>query len=127
VDLNSTVLVQDPATQSIGPSQAVHEWPKAHPLHHTAHTDATRGHLRVFRVYDTAAALPSDLNHFAVFHKNGNSSLSSCESLHSLQSIAICFDVEFDKITPLPFQPIPEFLCEWATCGSKKLTGLHGV
>ena len=58
-----------------------------------------------------AVSLPADLNHFAVFDQHWHDALpAGASSRMRCAGDGIGLDVVFDKLRPLPLQPLPHLL-----------------
>src|SRR5579863_4383652 len=82
--------------------------------------------MRSLRFHHAAVALPADLHHFAVFDENRYAAMTRRESTHPATGLTVAFDVVFNKIRALPFQPLAHLLCVWAPRSTEKLKLGHG-
>src|SRR5580704_14401056 len=74
---------------------------------------------------DTAASLPSDLNHSTVFDEQWHGEGRLCKEVHALAGLAIGFDIVFGEIFSFPFKPLAHFARVRAACRSKELQVRH--
>jgi hypothetical protein len=106
---DAVLLIEDPPMELVLTRKPIYEWPEPNTLDDAANANDKRLHSR-WRAYDTAATLPANLNHFAVFHQNRNSSLSLREGLHANKGFGIRFDIVFEEIAAFELEPLPQFL-----------------
>ena len=84
VNLDAVFPVQYPAVELVFTCQPINERTEPNALHDAADADAERA-CHVLAAFDDAGpALPTDLNHSAVFDEDGNAPLPASQDLHSV-------------------------------------------
>src|SRR5580692_3862225 len=80
----------------------------------------------LLHIQEATAALPANLDHFAIFNQYRHAALSRCQFTQAVKRRGVGFDVVFDIFATLPFQPIAHFLSMGAARCAEKFKPGHG-
>src|SRR5271155_2358252 len=106
--------------------KTIHERAKADALHHSLDRDGIRLRHELFCVYYATPALPSDLNHFAVFNEQRHGKRRLRQSTQASASAGVAIDVVFNELAIFPFEPLAHLASVGAACGSVEFEVRHG-